>query len=502
MDKYLEEKFRLHEPSWQAAYPLLSAVINRRQYITGVEVGVAFGGHSEAILKQTNIMKLYSVDRYQHDPSYVDPLNYSSAQFDELYEFVKARLSNFGDRCQLLRMDSAQAAREIPDGIDFVYIDADHSYQGVFEDLCLWSRKVRNGGIIAGHDYGHVQLPGVKEAVDRYFGRFNWEIHEEGEGVWWVEKRELAVSFIVPAFNCAKTITETIESIFGGNFQEGDEVVVVNDYSTDNTGDVVDVCKGKYTGIVTLDHKVNKGTAAASRNTGIENSKNSLIFCLDSDNVLQSGSISKLKEYLFSEGADAAAFGELWYFSENVTKVTHKWVFNNKEIKLSDALAGPYWPGPSGNYMFTRLSWQRAGRFFEPSLENQTLDSWTFGIRQLGTRQKMVTLAETGYFHRYGHQSHYVKNESIGNKSLAALVGVIPFLDQISESDIEYIFSREGRYTWFDRLDKKPVHIKKQLSGQTGYLAETALFASTQLIPQRESITSFVKKILKKIVGK
>lgn len=469
MDDYLDEKLKLHEPSWQAAYPLLSAVINKHQYMIGVEIGVAFGGHSEAILNRTNVKKLYSVDRYQHDPGYEDPLNYSDAQFDELYEFVKNRLSVFGDRCQLLRLDSAQAAQNIPDDIDFVYIDADHSYEGVFRDLCLWSRKIRDGGIIAGHDYGHAQFPGVKRAVDQFFGRFDWEIHEEGEGVWWVEKKALAISFVIPAFNCPETVGEAIESVYQNNFKEGDELIIVNDRSTDNTGDVLRAYKRKFANMEIFEHKVNKGTAAASRNTGVENSRNKLIFCLDSDNVLQPASILKLKEHMFNEGADAAAFGELCYFVETPAKITHKWIFK-EEITLSDALAGHYWPGPSGNYLFTRSGWQKAGRYFEPSLENQTLDSWTFGIRQLGSGQKMVTLPNTGYYHRHGHQSHYVSNLSKGNQSLSALIGLIPFLDQIEESDVDYIFSRNGRYTWFEKLNERPIHVKDHPLGETGRL--------------------------------
>ena len=124
MNKYLEEKINLHETSWKSAYPLFSRVITKFHLRTGVEIGVAFGGHSEAILNQTNIDKLYAVDRYQHDPSYDDPLNFVQDQFDELYGYVKDRLSVFGDRCELIRLDSKKAAQTVPDELDFVYIDA------------------------------------------------------------------------------------------------------------------------------------------------------------------------------------------------------------------------------------------------------------------------------------------------------------------------------------------------------------------------------------------
>src|SRR5690606_11229810 len=51
---------------------------------------------------------------------------------------------------------SVAAAKHVPDGsLDFVYIDADHSYAGVRADIAAWRPKIRAGGIIAGHDYAY-----------------------------------------------------------------------------------------------------------------------------------------------------------------------------------------------------------------------------------------------------------------------------------------------------------------------------------------------------------
>ena len=46
------------------------------------------------------------------------------------------------------------AVKDIEDSsLDFVHIDGDHSYDFVMQDIILWGRKVRIGGIISGHDY-------------------------------------------------------------------------------------------------------------------------------------------------------------------------------------------------------------------------------------------------------------------------------------------------------------------------------------------------------------
>ena len=275
------------------------------------------------------------------------------------------------------------------------------------------------------------------------------------------------ISFIIPTCNSAATVAQTVASIWEGNYGQGDEIILVDDSSTDGTLQVVDAIQATDRSIRVLKHRENRGTAAAARNTGIEAAANDLIFCLDSDNVLASGSVTALHDRLRRTGAEAAAFGEIHFFQATPDQITHKWLFS-PEVRLADALAGIFWPGPSGNYLFTRGSWLRAGRYHEPYLENRTLDSWTFAIRQLGTGTRFVTLPGTWYYHRYGHESHYVRNQGRGSQSLAALVGLVPLLDLLEEEDIEYVFSKEGRYVWYDHLADHPVRVKGEVAGESG----------------------------------
>ena len=278
------------------------------------------------------------------------------------------------------------------------------------------------------------------------------------------------ISFIIPAYNCQDTITETINSIYYNNFTQGDEVIIINDCSTDDTLNIIEELQKKYQEIQLLQHKINKGTAAASRNTGIEQAKNELIFCLDADNMLIPGSIAFLKKYLLEEEADAAAFGEIHFFKNNsdgTKRPIYKTIFKSGVFSLADALCSNYFIGQSGNYLFTRQSWVKAGRYFEPTLINQTLDSWTFTIRQLGTGAKLVKLDNTHYLHRNMPNSHWNREIKKGNVSLAALTGIMPFLEKIKEEDIDYMFG-EGRYNWFDDLEKRPIRLKNGEVGNTG----------------------------------
>jgi predicted O-methyltransferase YrrM len=62
------------------------------------------------------------------------------------------------------------------DYFDMVYIDADHSYDGVKSDLEICYNKVKNGGYICGHDYTTHRFPGVVQAVDEFNEKNNYSI--------------------------------------------------------------------------------------------------------------------------------------------------------------------------------------------------------------------------------------------------------------------------------------------------------------------------------------
>lgn len=464
----VSEKIKKHvhevDAGLGAAYGLFSKVLERKKLKIGVEIGVAFGGHAESILKTSTVDRLYGIDPYVHIDGYDDPMNLTQEEFDQVCSFTLERLARYGNRYQHIRKMSEDAVKDIHE-VDFVYIDVDHSYKGVWNDLCIWYSKVRVGGVIGGHDYNHPNFPGVKQAVDEFFvKRFGWEIHVEGEGVWWVEKQPLNVSFIMPAHNCEKTIQESVESIMKGNFIEGDELVIVNDGSTDNTENVLNSLKLKYPILKLFRHARNKGGATA-RNTAVENTKNQIIFCLDSDNILINGSVQKLKVFLEKSGADVASFESPYYFIDNKESVTHKWTYKNGTITLADYLSGPIVPGASGNYIFTKESWICAGGY---PVFSSALDTWGFGFQQLATGSKMVVMPESYYYHRYGHESYWVRESKKGKISMTATKILIPFIDLINDIDVDYIMSRRGRNSWFTDLKKHPIRLKSGDSGSSG----------------------------------
>lgn len=160
---------------------------------TAAEIGVARGGFSEKILKcWPNCRSLYLVDLWKFQPSgYVDGCNASDEDQQGRYELVLRRLRCFNGRFTVIRDWSHKAAEGFADGsLEFVYIDANHSYTTAAQDLHCWFPKVASGGIFSGHDYfnGDLRSYGVKKAVDEFAVTQGLFVHQTSEnvvnGVW------------------------------------------------------------------------------------------------------------------------------------------------------------------------------------------------------------------------------------------------------------------------------------------------------------------------------
>ena len=168
---------------------VLPRIINTLNLKVGCEIGVAAGTHCKSILETTHVTKLYGIDPYF---DYPDPTNVAMNQkwFDIYYYKVKDRLSPFGKRFELIRDFSVKAVNRFKDNeLDFVFIDANHVYEFVLQDIDIWYKKVRQGGIISGDDYATVH-PGVPRAVNDFFGKLGLKVNTDYQHprVWWVQK--------------------------------------------------------------------------------------------------------------------------------------------------------------------------------------------------------------------------------------------------------------------------------------------------------------------------
>lgn len=436
------------ESAWINSYKVFSGLINKNQFKIGVEVGVAHGGHSLTILEKTKVKKLYCIDPYKHIKGYDDPMNISQKAFDLLFIQAQNRLSHHASRVEFIRKPSKLAAQKIQEPLDFVYLDGDHSYEGVATDLISWYCKIRIGGIIGGHDYNHPNFPGVKKATESFFFRFGYRINVGEGGVWWVKKTAQPISYVVPMYNAEATIKKSIESI-QSNLEPGDEIVVVDDNSQDSSTKIVEGFKNLPLKLIS--HKNNMGGGAA-RNTAVQHSHHQLIFCLDSDNQLYPGSVSKLKSALESSFSDVACFQTWRYYKDN--QMTHTW-----ELKQDAGEPGSYFstyrvPGASGNYLYTRTCYDNVGGY---PTNASALDTWGFGLA-VAMAGYSTQVVKGYYLHRYGHNSYYSRESRKRNLSLQATKLMVRYLNRIILRDVIYILLHP--HSWFDKLETRPIYLR------------------------------------------
>jgi len=180
-----------------------------------VEIGQRVGNNAEIMLKETDIKELYLVDPYL---PYIDDSKEQSLVINQELQnkFKKGmlhRLCHFGDRISILNTTSQKASTLFDDKtFDYIYIDGDHSYEQALNDIKVWFPKVKDNGIVAGHDFKE-SFPGVVKAVVEFANQNNLKILKNGTSDWWFKKKNLrVVSFIYPGtFKPYKKMAETLQ---------------------------------------------------------------------------------------------------------------------------------------------------------------------------------------------------------------------------------------------------------------------------------------------------
>ncbi len=216
------------------------------------------------------------------------------------------------------------------------------------------------------------------------------------------------LSFIMPCYNCEKTVEESIESIFRQNLKVPFELICTDDGSIDHTYELLLKIKEEHPEMKVLQHRENQGGGPA-RNTCVKNSQGDLIFCLDSDNLLANpNDIQDLIDFLDEEKVDAACFAILQFFEGNL-KLTNSWEFSAPEGRYtaSDIVKTCNHPCASGNYLFTRKSFDAVGGYSHLYV----LDTFYFGLEQACHGFPIAYLKDHCYLHRVSPNGYYARGK-------------------------------------------------------------------------------------------
>ena len=137
-------------------YPRYSTIFAKQYFnknkIKVIEIGTYKGDNAVSLIKELNIEELYLIDPYiteTSESSGVNSKNISNAE-KEAHNKIK---NNKNLNVIWIKKSSSDCLKEIPDNIDYIYVDGNHTYEQVKADLENYYKKLKIGGIIAGHDF-------------------------------------------------------------------------------------------------------------------------------------------------------------------------------------------------------------------------------------------------------------------------------------------------------------------------------------------------------------
>jgi hypothetical protein len=144
----------------------------------GAEVGTWKGDFAAQLLRRTRPRKLYLIDpwEYRQDPGYAEAMfgdrtPGGQQKMDAIHDDVSRRFARQIEAGQVVvRRARSTVAADGLEQLDWAYIDGDHTYGAVLEDLAAYYPLLRAGGVLAGDDYGMIGWweDGVRRAVDEF----------------------------------------------------------------------------------------------------------------------------------------------------------------------------------------------------------------------------------------------------------------------------------------------------------------------------------------------
>ena len=178
---------------------IIISQLKKVPHAKGAEVGVFKGIFANRLLKNLpGIKTYYCIDPWEHDKEYKKTLRVNSNEMkttpENAYRAFLRNTKSWDHKRVVLRMTSMKALSHIEDNsLDWVFLDGNHLYKYVREDMIGWSKKLKVGGLLSGHDYfdkvKHLRKKpfGVARAVRELLPKKH-EFSGAGPNVWWAWK--------------------------------------------------------------------------------------------------------------------------------------------------------------------------------------------------------------------------------------------------------------------------------------------------------------------------
>jgi len=243
---------------------------------------------------------------------------------------------------------------------------------------------------------------------------------------------EIKISFIIPCYNCEKTVRESVDSILLLGLDDF-EICMIDDGSTDDTHKILNEYKRRFPDIIKIGHNNKNIGAGATRNECFKLAKYEYIFMLDSDNILNKESFSKLLKNMKEED-DIMVFGITKYFYSvfNLFKIFYKdLIYLKTEMTFEDMRKTIDHPLLGGNYLYKRKIFESVNGY----VNKVGVDTWAFGYKALVAGCKIKIIKNTQYFHKVHRKSYWrsdVKKNFINIKEM-----FLNMPHKLTEADIQ-----------------------------------------------------------------
>jgi SAM-dependent methyltransferase len=180
-------------PDKCAAVGLIEELLKMGENLVGCEIGVAHGFNIVYFLDSLpNVKTIIAIDPFvvyditgakQGTPG----IFLSQNNADNIREMFVKNIHPYNDRVKFIHASSQDAAADIENNsLDYIFIDGEHSYESVADDLKNYHNKVRPGGIISGHDFS---WPGVQHAVFEFIADTGIDLKFCDNDVWyWIKE--------------------------------------------------------------------------------------------------------------------------------------------------------------------------------------------------------------------------------------------------------------------------------------------------------------------------
>lgn len=171
----------------QARTELVEVLRSKGLPLIAAELGVAEGRFSYDLLS-AGIENLYLVDKWKTTEGQRGDGGFPQEWHEQNLSEIEVRLIDFKGKYTVLRGDTVEMSEHVLDNsLSMIYLDADHSYEGVLRDLTAWYPKVVSGGIIAGHDFLSPDY-GVKQAIYNFCEQNDYQLTDvqviPENGIW------------------------------------------------------------------------------------------------------------------------------------------------------------------------------------------------------------------------------------------------------------------------------------------------------------------------------